>query len=103
MDMITVMGEDALLDPETNARIAEYEKRMKELKEQEEKLKAAIKEEMERKGLKKIETEEIVITYIAPTDRESFDSKAFRKKNPDLYDKFVSITTVGSSIKIKLR
>lgn len=103
MDMITVLGENALLDPETNTRIAEYERRMKELKAQEEELKTAIKEEMERKGIKKIETDDIIISYIAPTDRETFDSKALKKDLPTLYDDYVSITPVKASIRIKLR
>ena len=45
----------------------------------------------------------MTITYIAPTTRETFDSKAFRAKNPKLYDEYVKIGAVASSVRIKLK
>ena len=64
-----------------------------------------ILEEMENKGILKVSNEIVglEVTYIAPSDRESFDSKKLREDNPDLYDEYVKISTVKSSIRIKLK
>jgi len=64
-----------------------------------------ILEEMENKGILKVSNEIVglEVTYIAPSDRESFDSKRLREDNPDLYDEYVKISTVKSSIRIKLK
>lgn len=101
-DMIIYKDENPILNPETAGLFADYERKMKELKEQEENIKEAILKEMEAKGVIKLESEEIKITYIAPTDRETFDSKKFRSDNPDLYDEYVKITPVKASLRVKV-
>lgn len=103
MSLIKVENNIALLEPETASAIALFEKQMKYIKEQEEMLKKAILEEMEAKGIIKIETDELSITYIAPTDRETFDSKSFRAEHPKMYDDFVRMSPVKSSIRIKVK
>ena len=102
-DLIVLKNGAGALAPETVTKIAEYERRMKELKEQEEALNTAIKEEMEAKNLIKLENEELVISYVAETDRISFDSKRFEKDHPEMYDEYLKISKVKSSIRIKLR
>ena len=64
-----------------------------------------ILEEMENKGILKVSNEIVglEVTYIAPSDRESFDSKKLREDNPDLYDEYVKMSPVKSSIRIKLK
>ena len=62
--------------------------------------KSAILREMQVKGVIKIETDEMTISYIAPTDRESFDAKEFRKDCPQLYDEYVRLSPVKASIRI---
>lgn len=103
MNNIMKIGNETILAEGISKKIAEYERVMKELKEKEDALKEAIKEEMEAKGIIKIENEDLLISYIAATDRESFDSKQFRKDNPDLYDEYVKISPVKSSIRIKVK
>jgi hypothetical protein len=58
---------------------------------------------MEAKGIIGIDTDELKITYIAPTDREKFDSKQFRSDHSELYDEYVSMIPVKSSIRIKVK
>ena len=104
MNDLIIMNEGvALLSPETSAKIAECERKVKEIKEAEDALRTAILEAMESQGIKKLETPELTITYTEPTDREDFDKKKFRADNPDLYDEYVKFTTVKSSIRIKLK
>lgn len=102
-ELIIIENDIATLDVETSAKIAEFERQMKSIKEQEDELRQAILNEMEEKNIIKLETDDLVITYIAPTDRETFDSKAFKAEHQDLYDEYVKISTVKSSIRLKVK
>lgn len=103
MELIKYENDIAILDIETSAKIAEFERQAKAIKEQEDELKKAILEEMESKGIIKVETDDLMISYIASTDRETFDSKAFKLDHEDLYDDYVKMTPVKSSIRIKVK
>lgn len=103
MELIKVYGEAAILDGTTAKHIAEFEKMAKDIKAKEDELKKAILAEMESKGIIKLETDELTISYVASTDRETFDSKKLRSDNPDLYDEYIRMSTVKPSIRIKLK
>ncbi len=100
MELITI---DGMLSPDVSAQIADFEKQMKTLKQKEDELKKAILKEMEVRNIVKIETPELLVTYIAPTDRESFDSKRFRADFPATYDEYITMSPVKASIRIKVR
>jgi len=102
-ELIKVTNGVAILDEETNRKIAEFERLAKLIKDEEGKLKDAIKEEMESKGIIKVETEDMVLTYVAPSDRERFDSKRFRAAHSDLYDEFITMSPVKASVRIKVK
>lgn len=104
-ELIRTQGGVSILDIETSNKIAEFELWIKKLKEQEEALKEAIKAEMEAKGIIKVEDEinGITISYIAETMRETFDSKKFKADNPDMYDEYIRMSPVKSSIRIKVK
>ena len=102
-ELITVTDAGAILNPDTASKIAEFERAVKEVKAKEDELKKAILAEMESKSVIKLETEELNITYIAPTDRETLDSKTLREELPDIYDTYIKISPVKSSIRIKLK
>ena len=103
MELIRVENEIAILDPLVSERVADFERKIKLLKEEEDKLKEEILKEMEKNQILKIDTPDILISYIAPTDRETFDSKTFRVNHGDLYDEYVKMTPVKSSIRIKVK
>ena len=92
-----------LLTQEASAKLVEFERLAKEVEQKQKELREAILKEMEEANVIKVETEELTITYVAPTFRESFRSKKFREENPFLYDKYVEITPVKASIKMKVR
>ena len=92
-----------LLNPSISVAIAEFEKQIKDLKSKEDALKQRILAEMEEHGILKIDTDELAITYVAETSRETFDSKSFRKDNPELYDEYVKISTVAASVRMKVK
>lgn len=66
-------------------------------------LKAKIKAAMESEGIIKIETDEIVATLIPETDRETLDAKALKAELPEIYDSFVKMTRVKSSLRLKVK
>lgn len=103
MKLINIENNVALLNTDISKQIAEFEKTIKEIKEKEDNLKQAILNEMESKGIVKIDADDLTINYIASTDRETFDSKTFREDHADLYDEYIKFTPVKSSIRIKLK
>lgn len=103
MELIKIENEVAILDPEVSKTIAEFERQIKSIKEQEDNLKKAILEEMEQNQIIKIDTPDILISYVAPTDRETFDSKSFKAEHQDIYDEYVKMSPVKSSIRIKVK
>lgn len=103
MEYLVKVEDGFQLSKETSQMIAQFEKMLNDIKKQEEELKKSILEEMEAKNIIKIETDEVAISYIAPTTRESFDSKKLRADNPDLYDEYIKISPVKASVRIKLK
>ena len=103
MELITITNNIAILDTETSQKVAEFERTIKTIKEQEETLKTAILEEMERKNILKLETDDITISYIASFDRETFQTKEFKNDHADLYDNYVKMSPVKPSVRIKLK
>lgn len=101
--LIRVENNTALLSPAVSCKLAEFEMMAKEIKAKQDELKQRILEEMEANGILKIETDDLSITYVAPTSRETFDSKKFRKDNPDLYDEYITISQVKSQIRMKVK
>lgn len=101
--MLQVVEGTAVLAEEAVAKIVEFERMAKQIKEAEDKLKAAILKEMEEKNILSIDSDELKISYVAPTQRETFDTKAFKEDFADLYDEYVKLAPVKASIRIKVK
>jgi hypothetical protein len=103
MDYIDVIENGAVLTGTTTDLIVDLDKQEKAIKKAKEEVWNALKEEMEKKGIKKIESEKLLINYIESTDRETFDKKAFQKDHADLYDSYITMKPVKSSIRVKVK
>lgn len=103
-ELIKIENGTSLLDTEVSNKIAEFERQIKLIKEAEDALKEMVKAEMEAKGILKVQdnTNGMTISYIAPYDKETFDSKKFKADKPDMYDEYVKLTPVKASIRIKI-
>lgn len=101
--MLQVVEGTAVLAEEAVAKIVEFERMAKQIKEAEDALKAAILKEMEEKNILSIDSDELKISYVAPTQRETFDTKAFKEDFADLYDEYVKLAPVKASIRIKVK
>ena len=78
----------------------EYELNL--MKEKVDKVKKNLYGTMEKEGIKTVDRGKLKITYVAPSTRTSVDSKKLQEKEPEIYKKYVKITTVAGSIKITL-
>jgi len=83
--------------------IVELEKTIVELKKQQNALKETLLDEMQKRGIKKIDTPKLTITVIDETTKETFDSKSFRADHRDLYDDYVKISDVKAYVKIGVK
>lgn len=102
-ELIKVENGMTILDMEAQRQIVAFELQMKAIKAKEDELRRRIIEEMEAKRIIKLESEDLSITYKAAYDRERFSAKRLRQDHPDIYDEYVTITTVKPSILIKVR
>ena len=103
MEYLTKVENVYLLTQEASTQLAEFERMAKEIEQKQKEIKEAILKEMEEANVIKVETEELTITYVPATFRESFETKKFREKHPFLYDEFVKIAPVKASIRMKVR
>lgn len=74
-----------------------------DLEKKEKKFKQALYEEFKNRGINKFENENIVITRILPTTRETIDSKTFEKEFPKLAKKYVKKSEVKGSLRMKFK
>lgn len=103
MEIIKVINNVPVLDSEIASQIAEYERKVKLIEEDEKRLKNAILKAMEEHNIVKIDMPELLINYIPEGDREKFESKKFREDHPDLYDEYVSLIPVKAMVRVKVR
>lgn len=103
MEIIKISNEILGIDEETSKKIVELETTIKELKQKEEEIKTTLLEEMEKRNIIKIETDDVIINYIAPTDRETLDTKQLKEKYSEIYDECIKITPVKASVRIKVK
>lgn len=102
-DMVIVQNGKALLDLEVSKALADFERQAAAIKAREDEIKAALLREMESKNIIKLETPELTIQYIAPFDRESFDTKKFKAEFPETYDIYAKISRVKGSVRVKVK
>ena len=92
-----------VLDKQSLDQIKEVEKLAKSLKAKQDAIKAELLKVMEDNNIVKFENEDLLINYIGPTQRETFDSKQLKADNHDLYDLYVKLSEVKASVRIKLK
>lgn len=102
-DIIKCEGDKAILDPKAEDWIVTLESNLKRLKELDTEIKERLVKEMEAHNVIKLDTSDLTIRYVAPTDRESFDSKGFRSDNPELCDGYIKLKHVKPSVRIKVK
>lgn len=77
-------------------KIREYSEECEQIKEQ-------VREQMEANGDKSFDTGNILITMVAPSVRETFDSKKFKAEHEDMYGQYVKKSATKPTLKLTLR
>ena len=75
----------------------------KKLEEREKIIREKLLAAMEKNNIKKFENEFVSFTYVAPTTRNSVDSKKLKEKHPDIYDECLKTSKVSASVKIVVK
>lgn len=84
--------------------IADMERTIKTWTAKRDELKEKILQLMKDNNCDKVELDgRVLITRVAPTTREAFDSKAFKEAQPELYKQYVKTSEVKESLKITVR
>lgn len=94
---------DVALSEEVCEKIVSLEKQAKEIKKQQDSMKAEILDAMQKYGVVKLDNKFLKIAFIPEHDAEKFDSKAFKSENPDIYDSYVKLSKVKPSIRIMVK
>ena len=88
---------------ENEASLYAIGKRIKELTEEYDAIKAEVLGKMIEHNDKSFDTGDLLITVVAPGVRESFDSKRFKAEHEDLYGKYIKTTRTKESLKLTIR
>ena len=85
------------------ADLEDAEKRISELTEEFNAIKAEVLQKMVENKDKSFDTGNILITVIAPSVRETFDSKRFKVEHGDLYGQYIKTSATKESLKLTIR
>lgn len=78
-------------------------KRIKALSEEYDAIKAEVLRKMIENKDKSFDTGNILITVVAPSTRETFDSKKFKTEHEDLYSQYTQKSATKESLKLTIR
>ena len=84
-------------------KIAYLELAKKNIENDESALREQLLQAMEKYGVKKFETDEVTFTYVAPTTRNTIDSKALKAEQPDIAALYTKTSNVKASVKITVK
>ena len=84
-------------------KIADLELAKKNIENDESALREQLLQAMEKYGVKKFETDEVTFTYVAPTTRNTIDSKALKDEQPDIAALYTKTSNVKASVKITVK
>ncbi len=78
-------------------------RRIRELTEEYDAIKSEILARMVENNDKTFDTGNVLITRVAPSLRETFDSKRFKAEHADIYGQYTTATTTKESLKLTIR
>lgn len=102
-DIIKIEDGNAVMSLEFMTHMLDVKDQLKMLKEIDDANNEMLLEAMEKHHLIKFENDAIVVNYIAPTDRETFNTKKFKEQCPDVYDAYCTMKPVKASVRVKAK
>lgn len=91
------------LEKQMTMAIAQLKNSQTALKEANEKIKQEIMTSMEQNEVKKYENNFIAITYVAPTTKNTVDTKKLKEEYNEVYNKCLKTSDVKASLRIKIK
>ena len=102
-EIIKMEDGNAVMSLEFMAHMLDVKDQLKKLKEIDDANNEMLLEAMEKHHLIKFENDAILVNYIAPTDRETFNTKKFKAQCPDVYDAYCTMKPVKASVRVKAK
>lgn len=99
-NIVKLEGNNIIIAKDICFKMRELNIAKKKLEELENEVKFELLEAMAKNGIKSLENDYFKATYIAPTTRKTFDSKALKVCQPDIYELYASETTTSDSVRI---
>lgn len=84
-------------------RLCSLNKRIKELSEEYSTIQAEVLQKMSENGDKSFDTGDILFTVVAPSVRETFDSKKFKAEHADMFGQYIKTSKTKESLKLTFR
>lgn len=97
-----ILTNDMMLPLEVRNQITQTKNEYEKAKAEFDKLKESLVEVCEKYGIKKIESEDLIITYKEPYTRETLDSRKLKEELPDVYDAYCKISECKASVVVKI-
>ncbi len=85
------------------ANIIAFKKQVEALESEKQLVLDRLKSEMEANGLKKIETDRVLVTIVPDSASSTFDSKKFKEDHPDMAASYMKTSSRKGYVKITLR
>lgn len=104
-DSVFIMNEDGnmIVSPEAAQAIHDIEVAKKTLDKSFKQYKKALLAGMEEYGIKKYESDDLLITYVEPTERLVIDNERLWAEHKDIAFECQKFTKVESSVRVKVR
>lgn len=105
-----LFGGVAKADTELPAQVIDAEKQiiqldamLQDIKKKKETLQSGLLELMKQNGVKKYESDRMIITYIAPSSSARIDSARLKSEYPNVYEDCVKMSETKESVRIKIK
>lgn len=98
-----LMRSDSSLTIEAERQIIAFKEAMEAIENKQNEFKKQLIEEMKRRGITSYKDENITITLIPEGKQKKFDSKAFKKQFPSMYEKFAKVSKVSGYVKVSVK
>ena len=98
---VVIANEDKLVKAQET--IDFYQRQLDNAKAEMESLKGFLITAMKKNDIKKLESDRLLITYIAPTTRQTIDGARLKKELPDVAKEYAKTSEVKETVRITLR
>ncbi len=96
-------SELATVEAEILQATAALQQRKQELIEKDNEVRSAIKEAMIKNNVKKFDSDNLTITLVSASERKSLDTARIKEEEPDVYERYLKVTPVAASVRIKVK